>query len=333
LATGTSALLLVMLVVPSTAAAHLRTGTVAVDYGASISSPRRSPQAVLSAGIYQSDLALHVSVRRGHKVMVLGYLGEPFLRIDAAGVAVNAASPTAAASGLLHAGERTTGRADWLRRGRNSVTWHDARVRQLPPGARQAEWSVPILVDGRRESISGEVWRVPPPALWRWLLIVVALTALAVVLALHATPVQLQTLCVAFGLCSAASAIVAAAGFALGTYASPGTWIAGIDELLFALAGAGVLAWGPRAARAATGAGLGLLGLAVGLSRGAIFLHGSVLSALPGTVSRVAVSLAVATGAAAAVAGGLHYARLEELPRGLVSGGSSRRRQTWRSPP
>ena len=327
-----SALLVMMLVVPSTAAAHLRSGTVAVDYRASVSSPRRSPRAPLSAGIYQSDLALHVSVRRGHKVMVLGYLGESFLRIDAAGVAVNAASPTAAASGLLHAGERTTGNADWLRRGRNSVVWHDARVRQLAPGAQHGEWTVPILVDGRHEAITGEVWRVPPPALWVWLVIVVALTALAAGLALRATPVQLQTLCVVFGVCSAATAIVAAAGFALGTYASAGTWVAGVDELLFAVAGAGVLAWGPRAARAAAGAALGLLGLAVGLSRGAIFLHGSVLSALPGTAGRVAVSVAVATGAAAAVAGGLHYGRLEEPPRGLVSGGSSRRRRTRRSP-
>ena len=323
------ALLVVMLVVPSTAAAHLRSGTVAVDYRATVT----SPQGVLAAGIYQSDLALHVSVRRGHKVMLLGYLGEPFLRIDAAGVAVNAASPTAATSGLLHAGERTTGEADWLRRGSASVVWHDARVRQLAPGAQRGEWSVPILVDGRRETITGEVWRVPPPTLWRWLVVVMVLTALAVGLAVRATPAQLQTLCVAFGVCSAAGAIVAAAGFALSTYASPGTWIAGVDELLFALAGGGVLAWGPRAARAAAGAGLGLLGLAVGLSRGAIFLHGIVLSVLPGTASRVAVLLAVATGAAAAVAGGLHYARLEGPVRGLVSGGSSRQRRTWRSPP
>jgi hypothetical protein len=322
-------LLVVILVVPSTAAAHLRSGTVAVDYRASVS----SPQTALAVGIYQSDLALHFSVRRGHKVLVLGYLGEPFLRIDADGVAVNAASPTAAASGLLHAGERTTGRADWLRRGRNSVVWHDARVRQLPPRAQRGQWSVPILVDGRREAITGEVWRVRPPALWQWLLLVVALTALAVALALRATPARTQTLCIAFGLCSAASAIVAAAGFALGAYASPGTWISGVDELLFMGVGAGVLAWGPRTARAAAGAGLGLLGLAVGLSRGAIFLHGIVLSALPGIASRAVVALAVATGAAAAVAGVLHYARLEELPRGLVSGGSSRRRQTWRSPP
>lgn len=317
-ATGICALLVVALVLPSTAAAHLRSGTVAVDYGASVSSPRRSPQAALAVGIYQSDLALHLSVRRGHTVMVFGYLGEPFLRIDAAGVAVNAASPTAAAGGLLHSGERTTGRAEWVPRGHNSVVWHDARVRQLPPGTHRAGWSVPILVDGQRESITGEVWRVPSPKIWPWVLIVVALTALAVGFALRATPVRLQTLCVALGLCSVASAIVAAAGFALGTYASPGTWIAGADELLFAVAGVGVLAWGPRAAREAAGAGLGLLGLAVGLSRGAIFLHGSVLSALPGTLSRVLVSLAVATGAAASVAGGLHYARLEELlPRAL----------------
>jgi hypothetical protein len=304
-ASGT--LLVVMLAVPSPAAAHLRSGTVAVDYGASVS----SADAMLTVSVYQSDLGLHLSVRRGHSVLVLGYLGEQFLRIDTAGVAVNAVSPTAAASGLLHAGEATTGAPTWLARGRNSVVWHDARVRRLPPGARRGRWSIPIVVDGRREAITGEVWRVAPPTLWAWLLGVVALTALGVGLALRATPLQLPTLCIAFGLCAAASAIVAAAGFAFGAYASPGTWIAGADELLFAIAGVGVLAWGPHAARAAAGAGLGLLGLAVGLSRGAIFLHGSVLSVLPGTASRVLVSLAVATGVAAAVAGGLHYARLE----------------------
>jgi hypothetical protein len=317
-AAGICLLLAVALAAPSTAAAHLRSGTVAVDYGARVSSPRRSQQAVVAVGVYQSDLALHLSVRRGHTVMVFGYLGEPFLRIDAAGVAVNTASPTAAASGLLHSGERTTGPTGWVPRGRNSVVWHDARVQQLPPGARRAGWRVPILVDGQRESITGEVWRVPSPALVPWLLFVVVLTALAVGFALRATPVRLQTLCVALGLCSALSGIVAAAGFALGAYASPGTWIAGVDELLFAVAGIGVLAWGPRAAREAAGAGLGLLGLAVGLSRGAIFLHGSVLSALPGTASRGLVAVAVAGGAGATVAGGLHYARLEELlPRAL----------------
>ena len=34
-------------------------------------------------------------------MIVLGYLGEPMARLDAAGVAINAASPTAVAVGLL----------------------------------------------------------------------------------------------------------------------------------------------------------------------------------------------------------------------------------------
>ena len=73
-----------------------------------------------------------------------------------------------------------------------------------------------------------------------------------------------------------------------------------------------MLAWGPKAAKAAAGGGLGLLALAVGLSKGAIFLHAVVLSALPGTVCRALVLVAVAAGCAAAAAGALYYVRQPE---------------------
>lgn len=298
----------------SPAAAHLRTGTVAVDYGASVTSPRPATGAPFSVGVYQSDRALHLTVRRGHTVVVLGYLGEPFLRVDAAGVWIDARSPTAAAVGLV-AGTRATG---WrLERGRRSVVWHDGRVQGLPPGARRAGWRIPIVVDGRRSSIAGEVWRVPSPALWPWLAVAAAVAAAGLAVAFGAGRVRLVA--VTLGLASSACALLAAGGFALSRYASPGTWIAGVDEALFALAGAAVVAWGPRAARPAAGAGVGLLGVAVGLSKGAVFLHPIVLSALPGTVTRALVAVAVGAGVAAAVAGAVLYARLEEpLARGLA---------------
>ena len=53
---------LVSLAAPMTASAHLRSGTVAVDYRASISSPDTS---AYRAQIYQSDRALTLSVRPG----------------------------------------------------------------------------------------------------------------------------------------------------------------------------------------------------------------------------------------------------------------------------
>jgi hypothetical protein len=100
------------------------------------------------------------------------------------------------------------------------------------------------------------------------------------------------------------AAIVTAVGFALDDYASPGTWIASLDELVFVAVGFGVLAWGPRSAQAPAAIGLGLLCAAVGISKGAVFLHPIVLSSLPGTAARLFVALAVGAGFAATVLGG-----------------------------
>src|SRR5947207_10866437 len=82
----------VALAAPAPAGAHIRTGAVAVDYRVRVF-PTRLP---LSAHVYLGDRALRLSARPGHSVTVLGYGGEPFLRIDDAGVTV-LKSPTAAA--------------------------------------------------------------------------------------------------------------------------------------------------------------------------------------------------------------------------------------------
>ena len=153
---------------PTAASGHIRTGVVAVDYRARVF-PVRSPlRAAAEVHVYESDQALGLAVRRGHTVVVLGYLGEPFLRIDAAGVAVNASSPTAAAAGLL----RTIHPAapGWhLTSRRRMAVWHDARVRGLPPGLERREWAIPLVVDGRRVRLEGEIWRIHSPSPWPWI--------------------------------------------------------------------------------------------------------------------------------------------------------------------
>lgn len=83
---------LVLLAIPAAAGAHLRSGTVAVDYRVSVLNP---DTAAYSAQIFQSDRALSVTVKPGHVVVLLGYLGEPVFRLDAVGLGLNAASPTA----------------------------------------------------------------------------------------------------------------------------------------------------------------------------------------------------------------------------------------------
>jgi len=292
------------LAVPSTASAHLRTGTVAVDDRARVVSS--SP--AFEVGVYLSDRALHLAVRSGHSVVVRGYLGGPFVRVGGHGVWIDDSSATARAAGLVPKGSP----AGWrLERGRHTVVWHDGRVQALPPGVRRAHWTIPVVVDGQRRTIAGTVVRFAAPALWPWLLaaVLVALIGLGVARGAERGAVLV------FGSVACGCALVAAAGFALGTYASPGTWIATLDEAFFALAGLAVLAWGPRGAHAAVGGGLGILGLAVGLSRGAIFLHPVVLSVLPGTLTRALAAVGIGAGLAAAICGTMFYARHEELFR------------------
>ena len=254
--------------------------------------------------MYESDRALHLTVRPGHSVVVLGYLDEPFLRLDGRGVAVNAASPTAASASVLKKGtEVTATHPVWLLRpGRRSVVWHDTRV-SPPAGRSRGTWAVPVVVDGRRTSISGEIVRLPRPALWPWIVLLLLVAVPAVV-----TGRRLRTATIAFGAAAGLAAVLTAAAFAADTYASPGTWIAGADEVAIAAVGLGLLFWGPEVARVGAAAGLGLLGVAVGVSKGDALLHPLVLSALPGALTRLLVVVSVAAGAAAAILGGLYYA-------------------------
>jgi len=92
-----------VLVTPAPAAAHLRTSRAAVDYEATVSAEPGG----IEARIYRADLALRLTALDSHRVVVLGYLGEPFLRLSPAGASVNEASLTAAGTGL--ATRRTTG--------------------------------------------------------------------------------------------------------------------------------------------------------------------------------------------------------------------------------
>ena len=68
-------------------------------------------------------------------------------------------------------------------------------------------------------------------------------------------------------------------------------------------------AWGPRIEHVPAGIGLGLLGLAIGLSKGQVFL--GVLSALPPTAARLASAIAIGAGVAGPLVGSLFSVRTE----------------------
>ena len=311
---------LAALLSPGSAGAHLRTGTVAVAFEASVSLPGASPAAPFAVGVYASDLALHLTVRPGHTVIVLGYLGEPFVRLSPAGLSVNAGSPTTAAAGLLGKGQQASAGSGWrLQPGRDSVVWHDARVSRLRSGARSGAWTVPVVVDGRRSEIVGRVRRLPAPSLWPWLSLLAVFVALAVAVGLAGTPRRVESACRQLGVLAGAAAVVTAAGFALDSYASPGTWIVSLDEAALIAVCALALAFAPPRWRVAAGLGLGLLGLAVGLSKLPVFLRADVLSVVPGDLARLLAVTAIGAGAAGSALGGLWLVRAEEATGALTS--------------
>jgi hypothetical protein len=281
------------LLAPASAGAHLRSSRSAVDFRASVS----TTPSVLRARVYGADLALGLTLVGAHRVLVLGYLGEPFLRLEPDGVFVNAASPTAAGTKLVEP-ERGS-RPVWKRRSRRtSVIWHDARVRG---GASSGTWRIPLVVDGGRGRLVGTVQRVAAPAAWPWLAIGAAF-AVATGLVLRRRMV-LRPATVAFGAVAGGATVLSAIGFALASSASQGTWIEAANEAVFAVVGAIFLIRGSSDTRALAGGFLGLLGLAAGLTKLPVFLHGIVLSELPGGLARLAVTLSIAAGAAATILG------------------------------
>jgi len=304
---------LVALTTPGVAGAHVRIGTLAVDVRVRLISPRPTAHDGFAVSV-SDDRALHLTPRTGHRVVVVGYLGEPVLRVDARGVSVNLGSPTAAAAGLVAKGDEQRGaRPAWLLRpGERTAVWRDPRLQRLPGGARRAVWAVPILVDGHAARIVGELRRASAPSLWRWLLVALAAGSLGGLGAIGRRRNRVRTFCIALGCVAVVAGVAAAAGFAFDAQAS-GMRVAVVYELVLAAGGAGFAVWGPAEVRVAAAGWLGLLGLIGGLACTQVFLHGDVLSVLPATVTRAAAALAIGSGAAASLLAAVFYILLPNL--------------------
>jgi hypothetical protein len=288
-----AAIAVVALAWPAPAGAHIRTGTIAVDYRVAIESV--PPQ--VSARVYPGDRSLRISIATGHTLVVLGYLGEPFIHIGARGAAAVPGAPTAAAAQI-----RASGR---------SAVWHDARIR----GIRDGRWTIPLVLDGRRTSLSGSIERVSRPPLWPWLALGAPFAIAAVILLRRRRLPELELAALVTGAVVVAGIAVTASGFALDANASEGRWVEAANELVFAAVGGAVIVRGRAQTRVLAAGALGLLGLAVGASKIPVFTHGIVLSVLPDNAVRLSLALmAWASAVALAIGAAVFVEELDDDP-------------------
>lgn len=135
-------------------------------------------------------------------LVVAGYEGEPYLRFDDTGVAVNMRSPAAYlnqdryANTAVPADADPTADPDWQPAAAGTAyEWHDHRTHwmspTLPPQAQQdpqrshviiERWEIPLSIDGRGTVIAGDLTWAPAPPMWSWIGLTMAVTLAAAAL-------------------------------------------------------------------------------------------------------------------------------------------------------
>jgi hypothetical protein len=335
--------LLALLVVPAVASAH-GGATTAVDYRSTVTS---TPNGV-SARVVGGDDRLAVTRNGARTVIVLGYDGEPYLRLDDQGVWENERSPAVGINAERRQGTQATtadpsAAPEWTRLSSgDTVMFHDHRAHWMgsqPPAAvrqdpgqerRLADWGVPLLVDGAPAQVAGYYTYVPPPSRALW---VGVLAVLAVALAALAWLLQGRARRMALWVMAAVAVLPAPILGAAETLDVPdpavgvATGLLVYVVLIAALAAAGLWARRDRAAEAAI---LAVGALAIGAfalaGRLALLDHGVVPSALPAWLARLL--LVVGLAATIGVAVGAIATWRETLAGVPVKGGGERRART-----
>ena len=266
------------------------------------------------------DARTRVEVDAGdHEVVVLGYEGEPYLRIGGGVVEENRRSPAAYLNDALDAPAPppeadASAEPSWAEIGRGSVArWHDHALHPAPSQVelgRDIEWELRLEVDGEPVSVRGVTSILDGRSTGPWSALAGAVAVVGTVLAARRPGVVVALLALAV---AADGARVA--GLVLGMP----TWIesrvdafvdAGVAATVawvLALVGGVLLARGRRYEAFAAAVVAGGLVAVVG---GAIELRhlgdADLGSALPDAVARAAVAIALGAGAAASL--GASYA-------------------------
>ena len=154
---------------------------------------RTTPSAPGATLTVDGDVA-ELAVAPGRAVTVLGYQGEPFLRVSPDGTvernersSVVLADPNSPVTTVVAPRMGSADEAQWVVVGDGGTArWHDHRVHWMagsPPPSSDGlvmAWRVPLVVDGTTVAVDGEVRRRSVVDPLPWLAVVVVTTAVAV---------------------------------------------------------------------------------------------------------------------------------------------------------
>ncbi|WP_446218789.1 hypothetical protein [Micromonospora sp. IBHARD004] len=329
-----TAALAVLLALAAPAAAHGADAPDGTDYRAEVTAlaPARPG---LTVRVVEAGARLELINRTGRDVEVLGYSGEPYLRVGPGGVYENSRSPATYLNRTIAGDTNLSPEADpaatpvWHRVDRGqSVRWHDQRTLWLessPPAQvsadperpqRVRDWVVPLRDGDQTVEIRGTLDWVPPPDAYPWW--VAATLAFLGIAAAGLAPAGTATGVRAL---RGVGALLALGGLATVTFTVGRELDAGADglggvllglvngQVWTLLTGLGAVAAGgyALARREAADFALALAGACLTIFAG--FANVAVLSrsvapvVWPATAARVLVVLILATGAGALGAG------------------------------
>jgi hypothetical protein len=301
--------------------AHTVTGVAPTNYASEVLEVRPSLRGVTARTL---DLGRRMELRNHGRddLVILGYSGEPYLRVGPHGVFENRRSPTtylnrpATVTGApepVPKSASATARPEWRRVSTGTrARWRDRRTRvegttstaavRHPRGkAIVSNWAIDARLGDHPIAVVGRITYVPPPNPWPWVALMVLLVAATVVAAWSRA--WGRWLSVALGVLLASDAIQSF-GTAAATHDSLGAQLARVllAGLVTTIAWiAGVVAL-PALQRnhegglvAAGAVGLVIAGFSGVTDVGAL-THSQVAIVFPAVTARVAVVLAVGIG-------------------------------------
>lgn len=268
--------------------------------------------------------------RTSDELLVLGYTGEPYLRIGPQGVFENERSPAtyinASRKGTTKVPDKAKAGAtpEWRKIASEPIArWHDHRVHWMlptdPPAARQApkerhviipQWVVNMRMGDKAIAVTGDLEWVPGGSPFPWLALAAVLFALVIVVrfrpawgpglaAVTAVLVAVDIFhSVGLGLANAGSLGTRLTKIITGSPFAPVGWVAG-GLAIFWLAGR-------RSDGLPLAAVAGLLvAIAGGLADLSVLSRSEVPFAFPADVARLVVTASIGLGAGLAVAAAL----------------------------